>query len=94
MIHPFSYTATNAAGATADATVFVRVHEADNKTAKKPEITDTASGFAKPDSIVLPERRTKIIKVQNNDEGGKEDGYTRLHLLMVNRFHQNETVEY
>ncbi len=71
----FSYTATNAAGQTADATVYVRVHEAANKEAKKPEFTETATGFAKSDAIVVPERRTKIIKVQSNDDGGTEDGF-------------------
>lgn len=71
----FVYTATNAAGQTADATVYVRVHSADDKSAAK--LTNEASGisFAKDDVILLPERRTKILKVQNNDDGGKEDGY-------------------
>lgn len=72
----FEYTATNATGETANATVFVRVHAADNKGLSLPEITGNAgTGFAKADAILLPERRTKIIKVQNNDDGGKEDGY-------------------
>ncbi len=72
----FEYTAINAAGDKANATVFVRVHKAGNKDAGKPEITDNAdTGFAKADTVTVPERRTKIIKVQNNDEGGKEDGY-------------------
>jgi taurine transport system permease protein len=72
----FEYTATNAAGDTANATVYVRVHKADNKEAGKPDIAaDTGTGFAKADTVIVPERRTKIIKVQNNDEGGKEDGY-------------------
>ena len=72
----FEYTAKNAAGETANATVFVRIHASDNKDAPMPEVSgDGGTSFAKSDVILLPERRTKIIKVQNNDEGGKEDGY-------------------
>ncbi|WGI20991.1 ABC transporter permease [Amylibacter sp. IMCC11727] len=71
----FEYTARNAAGEEATATVFVRVHKA---TESKPEkLTNAAQGdgFAKDDVLLIPERRSKIIKVQDNDEGGKEDGY-------------------
>ncbi|MEH6360041.1 MAG: ABC transporter permease, partial [Amylibacter sp.] len=72
----FEYTAVNATGDTANATVFVRVHKAANKEAGKPTITgDGDAGFAKADTVTVPERRTKIIKVQNNDDGGKVDGY-------------------
>ena len=72
----FEYTAVNATGDTANATVFVRVHKAANKGAEKPTITgDGGAGFAKADTLIVPERRTKIIKVQNNDDGGKETGF-------------------
>ncbi len=71
----FEYTATNAEGKTATATVFVHVHAQDVKNAKKPEITAEGESFAKNDALLVSARRAKIIKVQNNDEGGKEEGY-------------------
>jgi len=71
----FDYTATNAAGETDSATVFVTIASFDDKTTKKREITDGGAGFAKDDSVVIAERRSKIVKAQNNDDGGKEDGY-------------------
>ena len=71
----FEYTARNAAGQEASATVYVRVHSSDNKSPEK--LTNAAEGnsFAKDDIILIPERRSKIVKAQNNDEGGKEEGY-------------------
>ncbi len=90
----FEYTATNAAGDTANATVFVRIHAADNKDAPKPEVSgDGGLSFAKADVIVLPERRTKIIKVQNNDEGGKEEGY-RVTAINGQAISPNQTVPF
>lgn len=71
----FEYTARNAAGEEATATVYVRVHASDNKSPKKPTNAAEGDSFAKDDVLLIPERRSKILKVQNNDEGGKEDGY-------------------
>ncbi len=71
----FTYTATNAAGETADAQVFVYVAAQGEEGAAAPEITNSATGFAKDDSLLVSERRTKIIRAQNNDDGGKEEGY-------------------
>ncbi|GLQ36237.1 hypothetical protein GCM10007939_25210 [Amylibacter marinus] len=77
----FEYTAQNAAGDSAKAKVFVRVHHADDKGQKKQDVSGMASdGFAQNDSIILPERRSKIIKVQSNDTGGTEDGYRVTHV--------------
>ena len=71
----FEYTARNAAGEEASATVYVRVHSSDNKSPEKPTNAAEGNSFAKDDIILIPERRSKIVKAQNNDEGGKEDGY-------------------
>ncbi len=72
----FVYTATNAAGETADATVYITVAQKADAEATKPDIVNKATGFAKDDALLVPERRTKIIRAQNNDEGGKEEGYS------------------
>jgi taurine transport system permease protein len=71
----FTYTATNAAGESADATVFVKVAGSKEKDAKAPEITNSSTGFAIDDVVLVSERRSKILRAQNNDVGGKEDGY-------------------
>jgi taurine transport system permease protein len=71
----FEYTARNAAGEEATATVYLRVTASDNTSQENPAMGPEAVGFAKNDVIVIPERRSKIIKVQNNDEGGKENGF-------------------
>ena len=71
----FEYTATNAAGETADATVYVYVSKQGEEGPTKPEIENSATGFAKDDALLVAERRSKIIKAQNNDDGGKEEGY-------------------
>jgi taurine transport system permease protein len=72
----FVYTATNAAGETADATVYVNVAQKTNAEATKPDIVNKATGFAKDDALLVPERRTKIIRAQDNDDGGKVEGYS------------------
>lgn len=71
----FTYTATNAVGETADAMVFVYVAKQGEEGAAAPEVTNSATGFAKDDGLLVIERRSKIIKAQNNDEGGKVEGY-------------------
>lgn len=71
----FQYTATNAAGETADATVFVYVSKQGEEGAAAPEITNAATGFAVDDAVLVAERRNKILKAQDNDVGGKEEGY-------------------
>lgn len=73
--YSFEYTAKNAAGETDKGTVNFRIskqgEEVENLVA--PE---TSEGFAKDDVAMLFERRSKILRVQNNDDGGKDDGYT------------------
>lgn len=72
----FQYTATNAAGETADATIVVRVFPLGTTGTKPPDLpSQEASSFAKNDVLLVSERRSKIIKAQNNDLGGKEEGY-------------------
>lgn len=71
----FTYTATNAAGETADATVYVYVASAKEEGATAPDVTNSATGFAKDDSVLVAERRSKILKAQDNDDNGKEEGY-------------------
>lgn len=71
----FQYTATNAAGETAEATVFVYVSKQGEEGAAVPDVTNAAKGFAVDDAVLVPERRNKILKAQDNDVGGKEEGY-------------------
>ncbi len=71
----FEYTATNAAGETDTATVYVTVAAFGVDGAEPIDVSEGGEGFAKDDSVEVAERRTKIIKAQNNDEGGKQEGY-------------------
>jgi taurine transport system permease protein len=71
----FSYTATNQDNQTADAEVYIRVGRT-GKNLKKPDITGKKqSGFAKDDAFSVAAWRSGLIRVQNNDEGGKVEGY-------------------
>jgi len=71
----FTYTATNNLNRTDQATVYIRVRPVGEKT-KKPKISDKAqSGFAKDDAMKVGAWRSGLIRVQNNDEGGKKKGY-------------------
>lgn len=69
----FTYTATNAQGETADATVIVNVLGPEDEAAEAA--LDEATGFAKNDVVTTNVRRSKILRAQNNDENGKEEGY-------------------
>ncbi len=72
----FEYTAVNAAGETGKGQVAVKVFEFGSEDSKAPEApADGATAFVANDSVALPERRRKIVRVQRNDEGSKEDGY-------------------
>ncbi|MEN8244236.1 MAG: ABC transporter permease [Thermodesulfobacteriota bacterium] len=71
----FSYTATNPQKQTAEARVYIRVGLVGQEF-QKPEISDkNQSGFAKDDSLKVFAWRSGLIRVQNNDEGGKVKGY-------------------
>lgn len=69
----FTYSATNAAGETDSASVQVEVRAADSK----PVLAalEPGEGFAKNDSVSLVAGRSKLLKPQKNDLGGKEQGY-------------------
>ncbi|MFK8033990.1 MAG: ABC transporter permease [Hyphomicrobiales bacterium] len=71
----FEYTATNAAGETDTATVKVRVNRFGDTTAEQLVAPETSDGFAKDDVVMVQERRAKLLRAQNNDEGGKEKPY-------------------
>ena len=71
----FEYTAKNAAGETDKGTVTFRVSK-QGAEVEKLVAPETSDGFAKDDVVMLLERRSKIVKAQNNDEGGKDEGYT------------------
>lgn len=70
----FEYTAQNAAGETDNATVTFRVSKQDEEVEQLVD-PKTSEGFAKDDFVMMFERRSKILRPQNNDEGGREDGY-------------------
>lgn len=89
----FQYTATNAAGETADATVFVYVSKQGEAGAAAPEVTNAATGFAVDDGVLVAERRNKILKAQDNDVGGKEEGY-RVTAINGNPIAPNEIVSF
>lgn len=72
----FSYTATNPENQTADAKVYIRVGVL-GEDLQKPEIPETtSSGFAKDDAQKIGAWRSGLIRVQNNDDGGKVKGYS------------------
>ena len=70
----FTYTAQNAAGETDDATVSVIVHRIDDDV-EVPEV-DPGAGFAKDDADKVAAWRSGLIRVDRNDEGSDEEGYT------------------
>ncbi|MEN0041755.1 MAG: ABC transporter permease [Pseudomonadota bacterium] len=72
----FEYTATNGAGQIATGNVAVNVFVFGSEDSAPPEpAANTAGSFVQNDSVAVPERRRKIVRVQRNDEGGGEDGY-------------------
>jgi len=71
--YSFEYTAKNASGETDNATISFRISK-QGEEVEKLEI-EGGEGFAKDDAVMMLERRNKIFKPQNNDDGGKEDGY-------------------
>ncbi len=68
----FTYTAQASDGSKDDATVHVRVHPAD----EKPDAIEAApgDGFAKDDALNMIAWRSKLIRVDKNDEITKKDG--------------------
>ncbi len=72
--YQFEYTAKNANGDTDSAVIQFRIAK-QGAEVEKLEAPATSEGFAKDDAVMMIERRSKIFKPQNNDDGGKEDGY-------------------
>ncbi len=85
------YNAVNAADQSDTATVYVHTHEEGDT----PELTEigAADGFAVDDVVQVKVRRSKLLKAQNNDEGGKEDGYRVTH-INGQAIEADQTVEY
>ena len=69
----FEYTARNAAGQTDEATVVVRV--ARTGAASEEPVVEPGTGFALNDVAEISAWRSGLIRVERNDEGGREDGY-------------------
>ncbi len=88
----FEYTATNAAGETDNATVKVRVGKFGDTSIEKLVAPETSDGFAKDDVVTVLERRAKLLRAQNNDDGGKEKGY-RVTAINGQAIDKNQIVE-
>ena len=71
----FTYTAVNAAGQTDTATVHVRVHKIGEEVEPPPIDESASAGFAKDNTATVGAWRSGLIRVRNNDDGGREDGY-------------------
>jgi taurine transport system permease protein len=77
----FSYTATNSQNKTDDGIVYIRVMHSDNNF-NKPDISSLKqSGFAHDDAMRVVAWRSALIRVQNNDIGGKQKDY---HVTAIN----------
>ena len=75
-ISQFEYTAKNAAGQTDTGSVAVNVFVFGSENSGAPEApAEAGSGFVQNDSVAVPERRRKIVRVTSNDEGSDQDGY-------------------
>jgi len=71
----FTYSAQNAKNEIDQATVFVRVGHRD-ESFKKPDIEiKDELGFAKNDTLKVVAWRSALVRVQKNDEGGKDKAY-------------------
>jgi taurine transport system permease protein len=67
----FTYTITTPAGETDDATVSVIVHEAGAEV-DAPEF-ELGDGLAKNDAVAIPSYRNELLRVDRNDEMGREE---------------------
>ena len=70
----FEYTATNAAGQTAQSRVSLRIYKL-GEAVEDPPIAGNAESFAKPDAVRIAAWRSALVKPQDNDDGGTEEGY-------------------
>ena len=64
----FTYTATD------DATVLITVHPI-GENVDAPALPENQTGFARDDAVKIGAWRSGLVKPQDNDEGGKDDGY-------------------
>jgi len=71
----FSYTASNSQNQNDDATVYIRVKYSGDKFNKPDILNINQTGFARNDAMKVTAWRSALIRVQNNDVGGKEKGY-------------------
>ena len=71
----FSYTAINSQNQTDDATVYIRVKPIGEKSEKPAISVENQSGFARDDAAKVNAWRNGLIRVQRNDDGGKEKAY-------------------
>lgn len=69
----FTYTAETADGARDDAAVTVAVHPV-GADVDAPDVA-AGPGFARDDAFTVPARRSGLLRVQDNDEGGDAEGY-------------------
>lgn len=69
----FTYTAKNAAGATDDGRIDIRVVGPADKAEMPVPAQD--EGFAKADTAIVQAWRSVLIKPADNDEGGKDPGF-------------------
>lgn len=89
----FEYTATNPAGQTDSGTVMVRVIKFGDTKTERLVAPETSDGFANDDVVMVQERRAKLLRAQNNDDGGKEKGY-RVTAIDGQPIDKNQTVKF
>ena len=71
----FNYTAVNLKSKTDRATVYVHVNDNNNKFETPAIVEQKITGFAQDDTLNVKASRHALIRVHNNDEGGREEGY-------------------
>ncbi|MEM9224310.1 MAG: ABC transporter permease subunit [Pseudomonadota bacterium] len=74
----FTYTAENAAGQTDEAVVQIRVSEPGQEVDEP--VVEPGDGFAKNDVETTAAWRSTLVRVDRNDEGGRDDGF---HIVSV-----------
>ena len=88
----FEYTAQNASGETDTGTVFVKVFPLGEKGHTAPEVGE-GTGFAKDDGALVSERRSKLVRVESNDEGSDQDGF-KIVAINGQTIEPNQTVPF
>jgi taurine transport system permease protein len=71
----FTYTARNAAGETDQAVAHIRVYRVGEEV-PLPEVSDTPNTFAVDDAVKIGAWRSSLSRLNENDIGGQEDGYS------------------